>query len=691
MKKLYNLGYFEREKETNDPDQVIRNFSSYELSDIEKSLLAKGLNFSIPPKQLNFADYLTPFETLFKDVKNSKTVSQQNLSLLKLDLKKLAYGSFNRYNFLKELNLSKPEYDALKKLSSNKDIVILKSDKGNSVVVIDRADYLARMQDLVSDTSKFEKVKVKEGKDYNFMIKESTNVDKILKSLLGLNDDERKKLSPNGPNPARLYGLPKIHKPLVDGLPKFRPIISQIGSPTYKIAKYLLGFIQPFTTNDYTVKDTFHFVSMLDGKDHRLIMASLDVESLFTNIPLDETIDIVVKKVFHQKSQLNGLSRNDFKSLLTLCTKGTVFYYNGNYYRQRDGVAMGSPLGPALANAFLCHHESTWIDECPLAYAPVFFARYVDDIFVLLRSKEHTARLAEYLSSMHPNIRFTYEEERDNVLPFLDVNVYRDADRFSSTVHRKVTFSGVYTNFDSFMPDTYKRGLVSTLLHRAFQITSSYKSLHEEVEKLKKIFTKNGYPSKFVDKCIFHFFNKIYEKRTSVDNAEPKNEFMIVLPFLGSMSWKTKSTLIRSLREFVPSYKLKIVFKSSKRLSSYFHFKDSFPKSLMSGVIYKYTCAVCNHCYIGSTKRFFEKRLEEHLHISALTGKRLHGLQVFAPMQHIRSDNCEASSMSRDDFTIIGKDDNPYVLTVKESIFISTSKPRLNNNQLSVPLSLFVP
>ncbi len=611
--------------------------------------------------------------------------------MLKLDFKKLAYGSFNRYNFLKELNLSKPEYDALKTLSSNKDIVIQKSDKGNSVVVIDRTDYLARMQDLVSDTSKFEKVKVKEGKDYNFMIKESANVDKILKSLLGLNDDERKKLSPNGPNPARLYGLPKIHKPLVDGLPKFRPIISQIGSPTYKIAKYLLGFIQPFTTNDYTVKDTFHFVSMLDGKDHRLIMASLDVESLFTNIPLDETIDIVVKKVFHQKSQLNGLSRNDFKSLLTLCTKGTVFYYNGNYYRQRDGVAMGSPLGPALANAFLCHHESTWIDECPLAYAPVFFARYVDDIFVLLRSKDHTARLAEYLSSMHANIRFTYEEERDNVLPFLDVNVYRDADRFSSTVHRKVTFSGVYTNFDSFMPDTYKRGLVSTLLHRAFQITSSYKSLHEEVEKLKKIFTKNGYPSKFVDKCIFHFFNKIYEKRTSVDNAEPKNEFMIVLPFLGSMSWRTKSTLIRSLREFVPSYKLKIVFKSSKRLSSYFHFKDSFPKSLMSGVIYKYTCAVCNHCYIGSTKRFFEKRLEEHLHISALTGKRLHGLQVFAPMQHIRSDNCEASSMSRDDFTIIGKDDNPYVLTVKESIFISTSKPRLNNNQLSVPLSLFVP
>ena len=70
--------------------------------------------------------------------------------------------------------------------------------------------------------------------------------------------------SPDGPNPARLYGLPKIHKPLVNGLPKYRPIISQIGSATYKIAKFLLDYVQPHTTNQYTIKDTFYFVSILD-------------------------------------------------------------------------------------------------------------------------------------------------------------------------------------------------------------------------------------------------------------------------------------------------------------------------------------------------------------------------------------------------------------------------------------------
>ena len=158
-----------------------------------------------------------------------------------------------------------------------------------------------------------------------------------------------------------------------------------------------------------------------------------------------------------------------------------------------------------------------------MSFAPIFFARYVDDIFVLMRSNEHVAKLAEYLSSKHPNIRFTFELENDNTLPFLDVNVYRDAGKFSSSVHRKMTFSGVYSNFCSFMPETYKRGLVSTLLYRAYMISSSYQSLHKEIENLKKIFSKNGYPIKFVDRCILKFFNKLYEKKDPVHTAPKKN------------------------------------------------------------------------------------------------------------------------------------------------------------------------
>ena len=190
------------------------------------------------------------------------------------------------------------------------------------------------------------------------------------------------------------------------------------------------------------------------------------------------------------------------------------------------------------------------------------------------------------MSSRHKNIRFTFEEESNNVLPLLDVNVFRDANKFSSTVHRKETFSSVYTHFKSFILDTYQKGLISTLLYRAYEISSSYTSLHEEVENLKKIFAKNGYPSKFVDRCVFNFFNKVFEKRSPLTTV-PKKEFLVVLPFLGSTSWKTKNALIRCFRELLPFSKLKIVFKTTRRLSSCFSFKDKIPSSLMSGVIYK--------------------------------------------------------------------------------------------------------
>ena len=169
----------------------------------------------------------------------------------------------------------------------------------------------------------------------------------------------------------------------------------------------------------------------------------------------------------------------------------------------------------------------------------------------------------------------------------------------------------------------------------------------------------------------------------------PKKELMMILPFLGTTSFKVKNELIRTFRKIVPFCSLKIVFKTSRRLSSCFLFKDRFPKSLLSGVIYKYTCAECNLSYIGCTKRFWEKRLEEHIHVSALTGKPLQGGMIYAPLQHVRSDACAARKISREDFSIIGNEKDKYLVQLKESILIKTSRPRLNGNTTSVPLALF--
>ena len=115
------------------------------------------------------------------------------------------------------------------------------------------------------------------------------------------------------------------------------------------------------------------------------------------------------------------------------------------------------------------------------------YRRYVDDSFVVFRSRDHIIPFLEYLNSKHPNIKFTYEIEKDHCLPFLDVNIMFSNGIFSTSVYRKPTFTGLFTNFDSFIPISYKRGLINTLLFRYFNISSSYAIFHAEVEKFKKI------------------------------------------------------------------------------------------------------------------------------------------------------------------------------------------------------------
>ena len=221
-------------------------------------------------------------------------------------------------------------------------------------------------------------------------------------------------------------------------------------------------------------------------------------------------------------------------------------------------------------------------------------------------------------------------------------------------------------------------------------INSSYDSLHVEVERLKNIFRKNGYTIKFIDRCILKFFNKLFEKRTPIPTV-PKKEVTVVMPFLGTISYDIKKKLVASFGKLLPFCQIKFVFKTTRRMSSFFSYKDKLPKSLTSGVIYKYTCANCNVCYIGCTWRFWEKRLEEHTHISALTGKPLNGTQVFAPLQHVKKEQCNPAGpiVSRESFEIIGHEKDRYLLQVKESLLIKKDNPKINNNAASVALYLF--
>ena len=115
--------------------------------------------------------------------------------------------------------------------------------------------------------------------------------------------------------------------------------------------------LDPLTKNGYTVKDSFHFAEHICEQDPSLSMGSLDVDSLFTNIPLDETIDICINQLFENTDTVEGFTKSELKQLLCLATKESYFIFSGLLYKQIDGAAMGPPLGPSLANVFLSYHE----------------------------------------------------------------------------------------------------------------------------------------------------------------------------------------------------------------------------------------------------------------------------------------------------------------------------------------------
>ena len=135
--------------------------------------------------------------------------------------------------------------------------------------------------------------------------------------------------------------------------------MSTIGTPTYKIAKFLVPILSCLTINEFTVKDSFSFAKEIVEQDSNFYMGSVDVDSLFTNIPLEEAINICTESIYDQNDSIEGLNKSEFKELLSLATKESYFIFNEILYKQIDGVAMGSPLGPTLANAFLCFYEKS--------------------------------------------------------------------------------------------------------------------------------------------------------------------------------------------------------------------------------------------------------------------------------------------------------------------------------------------
>ena len=549
---------------TLDTKRIVINLSDRPLSAAETSLLAKGNNFSITPKTVPTEDIIANIEASIQ--KLPAEVSEVIRSEASRILRKAKPP---------QSNITKKERMAIKDLNSNKDIIILPADKGNATVLMNTTDYKDKLNSLL-DPGTYSTLQ----HDPTQKVLRKTN-DLIKKSSIP--QETKQKLRNTEAEAPRLYGLPKIHK---DNIP-LRPIVSAIGSPTYHLDKYLSGLLQPHIgqTSSF-VKDSKHFVDKL--KDIVIgpqdILVSFDVVSLFTNVPLQQAL-----------SHLQEIFSEDIINLFRHSLTTTYFQWNQTFYEQKDGVAMGSPLSPVIANFYMEKFEEVAIRTAPKQ--PSCWLRYVDDTFVIWsHGREELNKFLEHLNRVHPKIQFTMETEENGKLPFLDVLVIKRDNRLGHKVYRKKTHTDRYLHSDSNHHPKQKRGVINTLINRALQICEP-QFISEELKHLNTVLQANGYSKKDIDRAT----RSQRKLKTPKDKDIPLGT--VYLPYIKGVTERIGKVLRK--------YKIQTVYRPTRKLQQYLGTPKDRRDPLQAAGVYRIPCS-CGKVYIGTTKRSINTRISEH-------------------------------------------------------------------------------
>ena len=215
----------------------------------------------------------------------------------------------------------------------------------------------------------------------------------------------------------------------------------------------------------------------------------------------------------------------------------------------------------------------------------------MDDTFCLFKKQADVHLFHDYLNSIDVSTQFDVETESDGQLAFLDTMVsHNDNNHYPDTSTRvKPTDKGLFYNFNSFIPISYKRNLISCQI---YHIASSFKIFDIDLFSLENKFIRNGFPLSLIDDATGNFPNNQYSIKDKALTV-PKRAVIIILPFLEPISYYVRRKLIRLIIRFYPTVAPKIIFKRGLRISNLFSYKDTLPLKCQSGVAYQIKCESC--------------------------------------------------------------------------------------------------
>lgn len=409
-------------------------------------------------------------------------------------------------------NLSQLEIKALTQLKDNRHIVIKPADKGSSIVILDREQYLWEGYRQLNDTKYYVKL------DKPIYLDTIPLVNKIIKSLHDkrfINTKQKHYLMGDSTPRARLfYMLPKIHKDpnkwsLPHKIPPGRPIVSDCSSETYHTAAYLDHFLNPLsTTHPSYIKDTYHFVNIVKGLKipEGAILFTIDIDSLYTNIGIKEGLQ-AIKNAFLKQRNINRPDKELLQLLEINLTKND-FQFNDEWFLQIKGTAMGKKFAPAYANIFMAEWETSALQACDKK--PLHYYRYLDDIWgVWAHSKSEFETFLNTLNTHMDSIKIKSTSSLTSV-DFLDTTTFK-GNNFQKTqcLDIKVFFKETDTHAllfkTSFHPTHTYAGLIKSQLLRFHRICTEQSDFQAAVKILFQALSTRGYSRSFRRRCFKTF------------------------------------------------------------------------------------------------------------------------------------------------------------------------------------------
>ena len=562
-------------------------------------------------------------------------------------------------NYIKKCKKMKTSRNIVmtKKYLKENNLLAVPFDKGIGIALMGRDTYYNKMNKIIN-LPQFEKMEKNRKNGKHPVMKEEERVVTILKNLRNegkINEEIYEEIRPKGSQPARLYGLAKVHKKDTP----VRPVLSMPGSTYHKVALKVAEWLSkvPECNINTSTKEISKKIKTITVKSDEKIV-SFDVSSLYTNVPVMEAIEVCTNLLFNSLNEKPPVDRETFKILTKIASCDVVMSTHDGYYKQVDGLAMGSPPAPLLANGWMSQFDKMIRGNAEL------FARYMDDIICNITQHNIEKKLIK-INNIHPNLKFTIETEDNNSsIPFLDMKIKRHEDgKLSSTWYNKPTDTGLIMNYHALAPKRYKRSVVSGFVYRIFNACSSWSFFHSSLEKAKQILEKNQYSPNFYNPIIKETLENIITERNNKEKRnKQKKQTEKKYPLMIQYRGKCTEDYARALHKCnAPCTIIMTIRKLKTTMPS---LKQPVENMLRSGVVYKITCSSCKACYVGQTSRHLQTRIREHSNTIGPVKKHL--------------ENCK-QQLKKDDIEIIKSTSRGETLLLTlEALWIRELKPQIN-------------